>query len=360
MRQRRSFIAAIVLLFLWLHLPHSFAQQIKSIKDPPDEWFTSAQGRRVLDNILTYQNPDGGWPKQYDYTKPHSADMTLDWEGISTIDNYGTYTEIRLMARAYRHTKDKKYHDAMQRGLKMLIENQYPAGGWPQRFPPGKDYSRLITFNDSATARVIAVLHDVVNDDPDFASVDPELRAACKVDYDRAIDGILNMQIKQNGKPAGWCSQHDPVTLAPAWGRSYEPPSINSSEGSEVVLLLMDIPNPDDRVVAAIEGAVEWFQRSKILGKRMEMRTGPEYPGGKDRVLVDDPAAPPIWARFYDIETNEPIFMDREGKRYPSMADMPVERRVGYAWYSNNGNKVLKEYAAWKERQSRRADRGEK
>jgi PelA/Pel-15E family pectate lyase len=204
------------------------------------------------------------------------------------------------------------------------------------------------------------LVRDISEGDPEFAFTSDGLRKECAGAYERAIDCVLNMQIKQNGMPAGWCAQHEPKTLAPAWARSYEPPSINSSEPTEVVLLLMQIPDPDERVQAAVHGAAAWFERSKITGKRVEMRTGEQYEIGKDRVLVDDPSAPPIWARFYDIETNEPIFMDRDGKRYPSMADLPAERRVGYAWYSNNGNKVLKEYADWKARQAPRSDRGEK
>ncbi len=325
------------------------AQQIKALRDPPDEWFTSPEGQRILENILSWQNPDGGWPKQYNYEHARDGADKLDWEGVSTIDNYGTYTELRLMARASRVTEQQKYRDAFARGIAMLLKNQYPNGGWPQRFPPGKDYSRDITFNDSAMARVVMLMRDIAEADPDFEWVDPEIRAACKTAYARAIDCIINSQIRQNGKPVGWCSQHDPDTLEPAWGRTYEPPSINSSEGAEITLLLMEIPSPDARVRAAIQGAVEWFERSKISGKKMQMTT--DQQGNRtDRVLIDDSSAPPIWARFYDIQSNAPIFMDRNGTRYASMDKLPVERRIGYAWYSNNGNKVLEEYPKWKQR----------
>src|SRR5687768_3438055 len=329
------------------------AVEMKDLRKPDDAWFTSDEGKRILENILTWQNADGGWPKDYDYNKKKGeAGAESAWEGVSTFDDYATYTETRLMARAHTLTKEQKYREAFERAIAMVLKSQYPSGGWPQRYPPPAppDYGRFITFNDSAMARVVYLVRDVAEPDKEFAFVGDETRAKCRQAYDRAVDCILKMQIKQNGKPAGWCAQHDPETLAPAWGRTYEPPSINSSEGSEVVLLLMEIQNPDERVRAAVDGAAAWFERSKIPGKRMEMRTGDGVPGGKDRVLVDDPSAPPIWARFYDIETNEPIFMDRDGKRYPSMKDLPQERRVSYAWYSNNGNQVLEKYAQWKRR----------
>src|SRR5688500_7945469 len=34
--------------------------------DQPAEWFKSDDGRKLADNIVTWQNPEGGWWKQYD------------------------------------------------------------------------------------------------------------------------------------------------------------------------------------------------------------------------------------------------------------------------------------------------------
>jgi hypothetical protein len=66
-------------------------------------------------------------------------------------------------------------------------------------------------------------------------------------------------------------------------------------------------------------------------------------------VVVDDPAAPPLWGRFYDIKTNKPFFCDRDGVPKPHLADIGSERRNGYAWYGTWPQALLdREYPAWK------------
>ena len=72
---------------------------------------------------------------------------------------------------------------------------------------------------------------------------------------------------------------------------------------------------------ASIEAATAWFEASKILGKRWETVTGPQYEKGRDKQLVDDPAAPPLWARFYDLDTNRPLFCGRDGVKHGSVTE---------------------------------------
>jgi PelA/Pel-15E family pectate lyase len=70
-----------------------------------------------------------------------------------------------------------------------------------------------------------------------------------------------------------------------------------------------------------------------------------------DRVVVFDPNAPPIWTRFYEIGTNQPFFCNRDGIKVYSLAEVTLERRTGYGWYSGSPNRLLdNDYPAWKER----------
>ena len=62
------------------------------LKDKPDEWFASDEGRRAVAFIISKQLPVGGWEKEYHKTPQP------DWEGIGTIDNGYTYTELRVLA----------------------------------------------------------------------------------------------------------------------------------------------------------------------------------------------------------------------------------------------------------------------
>jgi PelA/Pel-15E family pectate lyase len=104
-------------------------------------------------------------------------------------------------------------------------------------------------------------------------------------------------------------------------------------------------------VIDAIESAVAWFRLSALHGIRWETVAAPSLPGGKDRVVVHDPSAPPIWARFYEIGTNRPIFSGRDSVIRYDVAQIEQERRVGYAWYRTDARVLLeRDYPAWKAR----------
>lgn len=332
----------------------------KQLKQP-DEWYKSDEGRRIADNVVSWQNANGGWWKGYDVTKPKAGatksndnptlaptgDRQGDWARTSTIDNKATFTELRFLARAYRVTQDAKYRDSFDRGLKFLFDAQYPNGGWPQRFPLEDNYGRHITFNDNAMTGVMHLMFDVAHGKDDFAWMPSEQRAAAKASFDKGVRCILDTQIKQNGKLTGWCQQHDEKTLAPASARSYELPSIAGAETAELALLLMRIEQPDDRVKQSIRSAVAWLEASKITGKRVQDVRDPSLPKGRDQVLVDDPNAEPIWARFYDIETNRPFFVGRDGVKKWGFHEIEAERRAGYAYLRPFGATVVKEYPKW-------------
>jgi pectinesterase len=59
-----------------------------------------------------------------------------------------------------------------------------------------------------------------------------------------------------------------------------------------------------------------------------------------------------LWARFYEIETNRPMFSGRDGVKKYAMSEIEAERRNGYAWYGPWGTGVASDYAKWKEKQS--------
>ena len=59
--------------------------------------------------------------------------------------------------------------------------------------------------------------------------------------------------------------------------------------------------------------------------------------------------APPLWARFYEIETNRPFFANRDGRKVFTLAEVALERRSGYGWYGRWPAELLESgYAKWK------------
>ena len=127
-----------------------------------------------------------------------------------------------------------------------------------------------------------------------------------------------------NGRRTVWCAQHDEVTFAPAPARKFEGASLSGGESVGIVRFLMSIKNPSPAVVEAIESAIAWFEQSQLKGiKWVEKRD--------DRVVVQDPEGGAIWARFYEIGSNRPIFVGRDGVVKYSVAEIEHERRTGYA-----------------------------
>lgn len=56
-----------------------------------------------------------------------------------------------------------------------------------------------------------------------------------------------------------------------------------------------------------------------------------------------------IWARFYDLDNNLPLFSGRDGVPNKTLAEIENERRVGYSWYGNWPAKLIdSEYTALK------------
>jgi len=316
-------------------------------RDP--KWFAGEQGRAIADNLLLYQYPSGGWPKNIDMAKPLSpaekAELEERAHDDATMDNGATTTQIKFLARAFAATSEARYRAAAERGIDYLLAAQYPSGGWPQYFPLRKGYYTHITFNDDAMVKVLEVLKAVGEGSEPFAWVDDVRREKSRAAVTRGIDCILKCQVVQNGTLTAWCAQHDETTLAPAWARKFEPPSLASRESAMIVHFLMSLPQPSPEIVRAVDAAVAWFEKVPVHGIRWTERP---VANGMERFAEKDPAAPNTWARFYELGTDRPIFMGRDSKVHYDVNEIEIERRNGYGWYSEQPQSVLKAYRSWK------------
>jgi PelA/Pel-15E family pectate lyase len=310
---------------------------------------------RVADNLLLYQRNSGGWPKNIDMARvlvesEKDKLRLLKTRTDSTLDNGATHTQMRQLAKTYNATKIERFKDAFLQAVDYLLAAQYPNGGWPQFYPLRGGYSDHITFNDGAMIGAMSVLRDIA-EKPEFAFVDQARRNKADEAVRRGIQCILKCQIVVDGKRTAWCAQHDQKTLEPRPARSYEKVSISGNESVGVVRFLMSIENPSPEVVESVEGAVAWFKRAKVKGIRQDRRTDSNAPRGFDLVVVKDSDAPPMWARFYEIPTNRPIFCSRDGIIRYRLAEISVERRTGYSWYGYYAKDLLaKDYPAWRKR----------
>lgn len=363
---------AVVVLLVWAFAGAAAAQARQAPENPPaavkwqnalkqePDWYASDEAVRVADNLLVYQREVGGWPKNIDMAAPLSEKERAELAGkkgetggesSATIDNGATFTQLEFLARVYTARKLERHRESFLKGLDYLLAAQYENGGWPQYFPLRKGYYTRITYNDNAMAGVLELLRDVARREPAYAFVDEPRRAKSERAVERGVECILKTQVVVRGKKTVWGAQHDEVTFAPAPARKFEPVSLASRESVGVTRFLMGVERPDARVVEAVESAVEWFRASQVSGVRWVERRDPAQPGGYERTAVADKDAPPIWARFYEIGTNRPVFEGRDGVVRYSVMEIEAERRNGYGWYTEEPLKLInKEYAAWRKR----------
>jgi len=313
-----------------------------------DDWFRSAAGQTVISNVLSWQSAEGSWPKN---TNTFGVAFTGDRSRLKgTFDNSATTDELRFLARAFKATGDSRSKEACARGVEHVLKAQYPTGGWPQYYPPPKStYHRHITFNDDAMVRVMIFLREVAHNN-DWGFLGSGQRTAASAAFARGIDCILRCQVKVDGRLTAWCAQHDEIDLRPRPGRAFELVSLSGAESVGIVRLLMSVDKPSSEIIRSVDAAVAWFESVKISGIRV-VKQDSSGPKGWDKVVVPDKAAPPLWARFYEIGTNKPIFAGRDGVKKDRLADIEYERRNGYAWLGDWPARLLTtEYPEWKGR----------
>ena len=331
--------------------------------DRPADWYAGAEARRIADTIVSFQTPAGGWGKNQPRgavrlpgqayvsnnsnaaARPGDFDPSLSWHYVGTIDNDATTHEIRFLAKVAtglgRGAAAAPYRTSAARGVRYLLDAQYPNGGWPQVWPLEGGYHDAITLNDNAMAQVLDLLTDVAGGQGDFAVMPDAIRSQARAAAARGVDCILAMQVVRDGRRMGWGQQHDALTLAITSARNYEPAALAAPESAAVLRYLMGLPRRNAAVETAISAAADWLRASAIHGQAWR-----DANDGLGRRLIADPAAPLLWARFYTVDRNQPLFGDRDKTLHDDYMELSTGRRRGYAWFGTGPGAVLAAYDA--------------
>lgn len=305
--------------------------------DRPATWYASPEARHVADVIVSFQTPAGGWSKNAPRTMPrHPGQAYGDAGYLGTLDNDATITELRFLARVITAGGSAAHRDSFERGVRWLLSAQYPNGGWPQVFPLAGGYHDAVTFNDDALVAALSLLGDIAKGQGDYAFTTPRLRAEADTAWRRGLAALLKAQVVKDGRATGWPQQADALTLAPVGARNFEPAALASTESAGILAYLRTLA-PSPEVARAVDGGSAWLRATALKDKAW-----PAPAPGEARALVDQPGAPPLWARYYDLATGRPIFGDRDRTIHDVVHDLSAERRNGYAWFTTAPAKVLK------------------
>ncbi len=288
--------------------------------DRTGDTFYLDAARETAHALVQGQLESGGWDyriefaperrRKYAYRKsPNNS----GGKNVTTLDDDTTQAALRFLMRADRALdfKDKAIHEAAQYALESLLKAQYPNGAWPQRyseFPnpdafavkragypeswswthPSLDYRAYYTFNDNALADMIRTMFEAA-----VTYNENKYRKAAE----RAGDFILMAQMPEP-QPA-WAQQYD-VNMCPAWARKFEPPSVTGGESQGVMRILLDLyrRTGKEKYLAPIPQAIAYLRSSQLPNGRL--------------------------ARFYELETNKPLYFTKDYKLTYSSDDMPT------------------------------------
>ena len=369
-RQREADKAFLVAEMKRLGLSHPlqapFDASARSIPlDRESSWYASVEACHIADIIVSFQTPAGGWGKNIEMSKePRRAGESFasnnllrsvspgdfdspresDWNYVGTIDNDATTTQLRFLARtisAIAPHDSATYRSAFLTGMRYLFAAQFPNGGWPQVWPLEGGYHDAITFNDNAMVNVMELMRRVADGQGEYSFVPHEISSRAEASFARGTQCILATQIRSNGKRTVWPQQDNAVTLRPASARNYEPPAQSSCESADLLLMLMNnLAHPTREQLDAIRAAAAWFRRTAIYGQSWN-----QTPEG--RRLVSSPGAGPIWARYYRVDDDQPIFGDRDKSIHDDVNEISRERRNGYRWYCTDPQNALNRFEIW-------------
>jgi PelA/Pel-15E family pectate lyase len=346
---------------------HDATHHWRDIKDerivepePGQGSYSPDQVHAIATNVLLFQRKNGGWPKDFDMlavlTRGQKRAVWASRVALDTsFDNETTHSQTEYLARAHAATGNPKYRAACERGLDFMLSAQYPNGGFPQNWPHPQSYRAHITFNDGVMVGILNVLRAAAQGEPAWAWLDAKRRERARQAVARGVDCILKCQTRVAGNLTGWGQQHNERTLLPAPARSFEVVSLSPQDTTDIVRFLMKEP-PTPALTSSIEAAVAWLGTTALSGIRVDEVPAPHavyerHETDVDVVVVPDPNAKKIWARFYELGSNRPIFADRDGVPVYSLAEVDRERRTGSTWFGTWPAKLLgSDYPDWQRR----------
>lgn len=263
----------------------------------------------VAHALIFGQLRSGGWTNCIDFDP--NGQRVAQYRGRprrgknnSSLDDGQTQTAIRFMIRADAafHLKNPAIHESAQTALASLLAAQFPNGGFPQVWTgpvqphpplqanyPGydwrtegriKEYWTLYTLNDNVAVHVAQVLqdaHKIYGQERHFDAL-------------KRLGNFL-LQAQMPPPQPAWAQQYN-FDMQPAWARRFEPPAISGHESQAVIGVLMDIyeATGQEKYLRPVPAALDYLQNSTLADGQL--------------------------ARYYELQSNRPLYMTRNGDRY--------------------------------------------
>lgn len=270
--------------------------------------------------LVRAQLQSGGWDSHFDLG-PEGTERYAYRQGgnpngrnLTTFDDNKSQSALSLLMHvdAALDFKDAEIHEAVEYALRHMLAAQYPNGAWPQQYAapvddpaaypvqkasypgdwprtfPGNKYHQFYTLNDNNMSRIIDMMleaHRIYD------------RADCYQSALKTGDFFILAQLPD--PQPGWAQQYS-IQMQPAWARKFEPPSITGGESQEVMRSLLQLYEytGDKRFLTPLPTAIAYYRASLLSDGRL--------------------------ARFYELQTNRPLYFTKDYELTYSDADVPT------------------------------------
>jgi len=304
-----------------------------------DEYYYTA-AEKVGQALVLGQLPCGGWNYMVDFAGDRSLKQWYntigknawcfeEWNhyyGNATFDDETTSNAAKFLLRLYLEKLDVKLKPALDKVINLMLEAQYPLGGWPQRYPlmydfPHSfetDYTSFYTFNDDAI----------------WGNIEFLIQCYATLGEERLLDPIrrgMNFYlITQQGNPQGGWGQQYNLELKPDHARTYEPAALCTGQTYDHVLRLLQFYKltGERKFLSRLPDAIKWIESTKF---------SPDMTNGGKR-------AHPF---FVEMGTNKPLWSHRTGTGVSDehiWNDYDTTRLYGYGDYIFNTQLLWNEY----------------
>ncbi len=279
--------------------------------------------QKAGDVLIRGQLQSGGWTARIELADRDRAGFRYrvrpelagrHARNTSSFDDNQTQSALRLLMRLDKALgfEDKRIHEAASYALGKIIDAQFPSGGWsqvfggeielarpavlkasfpddwPRTYTGHNNYWRFYTLNDRAMLDTIELMFEASE-----VYGEPRYRASAV----KGCDFLLLAQLP-DPQPA-WAQQYD-YDMHPCWARRFEPPAVTGGESQDAMLLLIDAyrHTGDARYLEPVPKALAYLKQSRLEDGRL--------------------------ARFYELETNRPLYFTRDYQLTHSDDDVPT------------------------------------
>jgi len=277
--------------------------------------------------LLYGQLKSGGWQNSVDFDPRGRVNQYRNGKGgganNSTLDDGITQTAIQFMARLDQALgfKDAAVHESATIALDALLKAQFANGAFPQvwtgpvesvqsrraSYPDYdwrtegrvKNYWDMYTLNDGLAVTVLQTLvtaADVYNEERYKSAI-------------RGLGDFLVLAQMPEPQPA-WAQQYS-REMQPIWARRFEPAAVTGGESQGVLETLLKIHRltGEAKYLEPIPRALAYLNRSRLADGRL--------------------------ARYYELKTNRPLYMTRQGDEYSLTYD-DTRLPDHYGWKINS------------------------